>query len=66
MQNSWDNNYWGEPKKIPVRINGDFYFMPFPRIPIDIVFQKFSLTQYELPWIAFDWHPAQKPYVIPG
>jgi parallel beta-helix repeat protein len=65
-QNSWDNNYWGEPKKMPVRINGDFYFMPFPRIPIDIAFPKFSLTQYELPWIAFDWHPAQQPYDISG
>ena len=65
-QNSWDNNYWGEPKKTPVRINGDFYFLPFPRIPIDIVFEKFSLTQYELPWIAFDWHPAQEPYDTPG
>jgi parallel beta-helix repeat protein len=65
-QNSWNNNYWGEPKKTPVRINGDFYFLPFPRIPIDIVFQRFSLTQYKLSWIAFDWHPAQEPYDIPG
>jgi parallel beta-helix repeat protein len=64
MLNSWDNNYWGEPKKTPVRINGDFYFIPFPRIPIDISFGNFSLNQYELPWIAFDWHPAQEPYDI--
>lgn len=62
--NSWDKNYWGESKKFPVRINSDLYFMPFPRIPIDISFPKFSLTQYELPWLTFDWHPAQTPYNI--
>jgi parallel beta-helix repeat protein len=65
MQNSWNNNFWGEPKNLPVRIKGDFYLMPFPRIPIDIVFPNFSLTQYELHWIAFDWHPAKEPYDIP-
>ena len=63
--NSWDSNYWGETKKIPIRINGDFYFMPFPRIPIDIAFPKFSLTQWQLPWMAFDKHPAQEPYEAP-
>jgi len=52
MKNSWDNNYWGEPKKVPVIIPGSF----FPPLFLFV----------ELPSIAFDWHPAQEPYDIGG
>lgn len=64
--NSWDGNYWGEPKKLPVSIPGELWFMPFPRLPISISFPNFSLTQWELKWMVFDKHPAQEPYDIPG
>ena len=64
IQNSWDNNFWGEPKNIPVRINGTFWILTFPRLPVGFDFPNFSLTQNELPWIAFDWHPAKEPFNI--
>lgn len=63
--NTWDGNYWGEPRNTPVRINGTFWLMPFPRLPIGISFPNFDLTQWEVPWVAFDRHPAQEPYEIP-
>lgn len=63
--NTWDGNYWGEPRNTPVRINGTFWLMPFPRLPIGISFPNFDLTQWEVPWAAFDRHPAQEPYDIP-
>jgi parallel beta-helix repeat protein len=66
MQNTWDNNYWGEPKDAPVRINGTFYFIPFPRLPLSISFPNYEFNFKELPWVAFDWHPAQEPYDIGG
>lgn len=50
LKNSWDNNYWGEPKKVPVMIPGSF----FPPVFLFV----------ELPLIAFDWHPAQEPFDI--
>jgi parallel beta-helix repeat protein len=62
LKNTWDSNYWGEPKSIVVRIDGSLWFLLIPRIPIDISFPNFSLTQWEVPWIAFDKHPAQEPY----
>jgi parallel beta-helix repeat protein len=46
LKNSWDNNYWGESRKVFVPIHGTF---------ADI-----------FPLLAFDWHPAQEPYDIPG
>jgi parallel beta-helix repeat protein len=52
MKNSWENNYWGEPKKLPTVIHGSYYSL-------------LSLF-IELPWIALDWRPAQEPYDIPG
>jgi parallel beta-helix repeat protein len=64
LQNSWDSNYWGEPKKLPVPITGELWFMPFPRIPIGISFPNFDLTQFKLQWSSFDKHPAQEPYDI--
>jgi len=65
LKNTWDNNYWGEPKNIVERIDGALWFLLIPRIPIGISFPNFDLTQFELPWIAFDRHPAQEPYDIP-
>ena len=62
--NTWDNNYWGEPSYTPIRITGTFWLMPFPRLPIGISFPNFDLTQWEVPWVAFDKHPAQEPYDI--
>jgi parallel beta-helix repeat protein len=64
MQHSWDNNYWGEPKNTPARINGTYYIVPFPRLPFGISFPNYEFNFHELPWIAFDWHPAQEPYDI--
>jgi parallel beta-helix repeat protein len=62
--NTWDGNYWGKSSNIE-RINGTFWFMPFPRLPVGISFPNFDLTQWEVPWVAFDKHPAQEPYDIP-
>jgi hypothetical protein len=56
----WDQNYWGEPKKISVIIPGSYSIDLFPRIPI-----SFNLEHFKLPLIAFDKHPAQEPYDIP-
>jgi len=64
--NTWDGNYWGEPSNTPIRINGTFWLMPFPRIPIGISFPNFDLTQWHIPWVVFDKHPAQEPYDISG
>jgi len=65
-QNSWDNNYWGEPKDAPVRINGTFYFIPFPRLPFSFSFGNYEFNFKALPWAAYDKHPAQEPFDIPG
>ena len=65
LLNTWDGNYWGEPKNLPVQITGELWFYLFPRIPIGISFPNFSLTDWNLPWRAFDTHPAQEPYFIP-
>ncbi len=64
--NTWDGNYWGKASNTPVRINGTFWFMPFPRLPIGISFPNFDLTQWQVPWVAFDKHPAQEPYNMQG
>ncbi len=64
LKNSWDNNYWGEPKNKPLRIKGNLYFIPFPRLPFSISFPKYEFNFNEIPWIAFDWHPAQEPFLI--
>ena len=64
--NTWDGNYWGKPSNTPVRINGTFLLMPFPRLPTGISFPNIDLTHWRVPWVAFDKHPAQEPYDIPG
>lgn len=48
LRNSWEKNYWGRSMFLPKPIIG-----------------KFSvILPTNLPWINFDWHPAQKPYII--
>jgi parallel beta-helix repeat protein len=64
LQNSWDKNYWGEPKNIPVRIKCIYYFIPFPRLPFSISFPNYDFNFKEIPWITFDWHPVKEPYDI--
>jgi parallel beta-helix repeat protein len=58
---SWNQNYWGEPKKLPVIIPGSLSIEIFPRVPISLNFEHFNF-----PLIAFDKNPAQEPYDIPG
>jgi parallel beta-helix repeat protein len=45
-----NNNFWGRPRNYPKPIFGIRIIIPFPLIII--------------PWIGFDWHPAQEPYDI--
>ena len=54
----WKNNYWGTWNgKGPQPIHGTrvitILFVPFP-------------ISISVKWLAFDWHPAQEPYDIPG
>ena len=44
--NKWRNNYWNEPRILPLPIRG-------------------CLGIFVIPWIQFDWRPAQEPYDIP-
>jgi len=59
--NTWDSNYWGRPR-----------ILPKPLLHIGILFWIIKPHYYRpgLPffyfWLAFDWHPAQEPYDIPG
>jgi nitrous oxidase accessory protein NosD len=58
--NNWDSNYW----------SGFFDFFKykciFGRIQICIPWISKSHLHYYPRWIAFDKHPAQEPYDIPG
>ena len=59
-RNSWDGNYWGRPRILPKPI---VYFEHF--WIIDPTYYKPGLF-FLYPLLAFDWHPAQEPYEIPG
>jgi nitrous oxidase accessory protein NosD len=48
MFNRWDENYWGAPRSFPKPIVGYYYI---------------SVT-IGIPWLQFDWHPAQVPFDI--
>lgn len=48
--NSWNHNYWSRPKVLPKLILGGKTIPP--------------IGGYVLPWLEFDWHPAQEPYNI--
>ncbi len=57
-RNHWDTNYYGRPLLHPKLILGEKVVRslpgaPFHLPPMDIV----------IPWLAFDRHPAQTPYV---
>ena len=55
--NQWDRNYWDEVRSSPYPI--------FGRRGIPGLFTIYN--KYFFPtMINFDWHPAQKPYDIPG
>ena len=47
--NSWYGNYWCNCLK---------------SIP-KIIVGEFVFISFTIPWVNFDWHPAQKPYDIP-
>jgi hypothetical protein len=51
----WNDNYWDdyEEKRIKM-IPGS--------IQTDLIFNQFFL--YSIPWISFDFHPANEPYDI--
>jgi parallel beta-helix repeat protein len=57
--NTWDENYWNEPKDKPVAINGVFHLY----ISIPIGFNNgvdFEIYHHNL--VAYDKNPAQEPY----
>ena len=63
-KNKWDGNYWDNwekttPKPI-ISVFGLTLLIPFPGAH----FIQIPLGVY--PYFAFDWHPAQEPYDIPG
>jgi parallel beta-helix repeat protein len=60
-KNMWDENYWGRPLHHPKLIIGQKEFLFFQGSPFH--FPPIMLT---LLWFNVDWHPAQKPYDIPG
>ena len=52
---TWDKNYWGQQRDTPYLIWG--------RIGPSPMYRLWKLLS--IPWIQFDWHPAQEPYDIP-
>ena len=53
----FDNNYWNQAYSTPQPVFGRMnLFMP------NMFFDSLNI----FPWVTFDWHPAQEPYVIPG
>jgi parallel beta-helix repeat protein len=61
--NNWKNNYYGKTLFGPKCIKGTaliyagIAFLPY--ITIEFIYKP-------VPWLKFDWHPAQEPYDIPG
>lgn len=54
--NYWDENYWDEYEgEGPMVIHGSLQTAGV----INMLFH------YVVPWVGFDWHPAQEPYEIP-
>jgi len=59
----WRDNYWGEALSSPKRIDGTIKIL----IGGDWYGRRWWEPRYlEVPWIQFDWHPAQEPYDIPS
>lgn len=66
---TWDGNYWGRPYLFPKTIIGGKYLILSTLIIqwfLQNYFTKFIPIEIYIPVIKFDWHPAQKPYDIPG
>ena len=59
ITNSWDGNYWSEPKSKPVGINGEFNYYIY--IPLGIT-GGVEFNILNIPLIRYDRHPAQEPY----
>ena len=56
--NTWDGNYWGRPRILPKPLlHIGIYWI------IEPSYYKPGLPLF-YPWLAFDWHPALKPYDI--
>jgi parallel beta-helix repeat protein len=49
-KNKWSRNFWNRPRIFPQPIFGKITWREVISIP----------------WLNFDWHPAQEPYDIPG
>ena len=63
LNNLWDGNYWGEPLSESVRIPGLFT----GRWTIQRgTLKGISFNAFAFPWPAYDAHPAQEPFDIPG
>jgi len=56
-RNHWLRNYWEGDNSLPVRINGMKSFYLTNR-SYDIIWD------FHIPWVDFDWLPAQEPYDI--
>jgi parallel beta-helix repeat protein len=64
--NSWHDNYWGEPKKLPVPIFGRFWFIIMFNTDFRETNFGSAIPLGKYPVIAFDRKPAQEPYDIPA
>ncbi len=64
--NSWHDNYWDNPKKFPVPILGAFWLLILYNTDFKETNSGAGISLGTYPLIAFDWHPAQEPYDIPG
>ncbi|MBN1860175.1 MAG: right-handed parallel beta-helix repeat-containing protein [Candidatus Thermoplasmatota archaeon] len=53
----FDNNYWEKALAAPKPIFGRWGLF---------CFSAFFEPIHPFPWMTFDWHPAQEPYVIAG
>ena len=51
-RNKWRQNYWDKPRILPYIIKGSRSIGFF--------------TNFFIPWINIDWHPASEPYDIDG
>ena len=60
--NRWIRNYWddwGSPSPRPIKGDCTFWFLS---ILLDIIFDE--NIYISIPWVQYDWHPAQEPYDI--
>lgn len=65
LTNSWHDNYWDTPKKLPVPILGLFWFIVMYNTDFEETNFGSVLPLGMYPVISFDRTPAQEPYDIP-